>query len=803
MTRSFLLLALNVLIVFFSAALGRADLRLQQKEVVGFPADGALEIAQIDPDGVGAHRLVVLHETYLMGLQWSPQRNAYDQTFFVLLDFGLFANHMVLADVNGDSRDDVVVTGTDNFAHSSVKAYDAQTGALLKTMNLNLLGAIAQDIDGIPGNEIIVGGASAYKGDVLLWHSPIPGVPIPASRLVSTRGEIFLRAANEVIVLDARTGQERRRLPATCLQAAVGQSDLDGIPDIVCGSQSDIQLIDGVTGAVRWRQPLPYTQWSLHNLMMFDANGDGLDEVVVRWETGIYKQTITVLSGATGLPYGSKTLDDGGPVIGVTSGCDFRAIAAIEGKWATHSDNLWLFEGATLDTKSAFSFDDYGTTGFAIGDFDGEGRNELAVTHDGKVSFQQLEPGSPGDTVNAVSSCCTYRGMAALQLDHDAASEYVVAGVCGGGYVGCLVAWDRPTAAPLWTATMDDGEIPRTVTVADVDGDGSADVLSMSIAVHSGAKGQFVYAFRGRDGKLLWRSISVPGSTGRVRVADVEGKGRAQVLALSSTIGIVRLNLSNGSVSGFNEFKDGSAFATYMVAGDPRAKMVVAAGDRLFILDDGQTKAEVHSAELVGTTEIEVVDIDGDGVPEILLARRSDVSISTVHLQVRSIDTLAPLWTSEEFPRLLSFGRVEQISVGDVDNDGVAEVVFLSSIAMRVFKVDGVASGTIPPRFDPSAGLRANVASRSCCVTVNLQWDHAQPGTSPPLQYRVYRAGTAGGPEVLLATTSRNEFTDLYVTAGAGYGYSVEVIDAAGHAAPRRLTTEAKVPICHRPAGRR
>jgi hypothetical protein len=170
---------------------------------------------------------------------------------------------------------------------------------------------------------------------------------------------------------------------------------------------------------------------------------------------------------------------------------------------------------------------------------------------------------------------------------------------------------------------------------------------------------------------------------------------------------------------------------------------------------------------------------------------------------VRSIETLAPLWTSEEFRKLINFQQAEQIAVADVDYDGIAEVLFLSSLTVRVFKPELAATGTNPPRFASSAALNANVRVRSCCAAVYLHWDHAQPGTAPPLEYRVYRAGTAGEPEVLLATTSRNEFVDFHPGVATGYRYSVAVVDAAGHAAPERLTTEVKATLCHRPAGKR
>jgi len=317
--------------------------------------------------------------------------------------------------------------------------------------------------------------------------------------------------------------------------------------------------------------------------------------------------------------------------------------------------------------------------------------------------------------------------------------------------------------------------------------------------------GEFVHAFRGRDGKQLWRSVDIAGSTGRVRVADVEGSGSPQVLALSSSAGVVRLNLTNGAVVGFYEFQGGKVFATYTVPGDPRAKMVLAGAGRLFIIDNDQMKVEARDSDVANVSAVEVADIDGDGVPEVLLAL-TDTFGQEHRLQVRSLNTLAPLWTSKSFSVPINTGWTDQIAVGDVDGDGVPEVVFLSGVALRVFKTNVTASGAVPPRFDSSAVLRADVRVRTaCCAAVYLQWDDARPGSAPPLAYRIYRAGVHGEAEALLATTAGNEFVDLYAGGVATARYAVEAVDAAGQTTPRRLTLDVTLgngARCRRPAGR-
>lgn len=791
----------------FTTEASGEGLQLVQESVVGFPIDWIRAVIPHMLPGEGHSRLLVVNENYLLGLEWSSQRNEFEQSYFIQGVFRL--DHAVVADANGDGINDVLVV---EDGERVVRAFDARTGAAMSSFTLNAVArdATAQDLDGVPGDELIVmndgisSGVSTYKSGVLFWHSPMSSAGVvTAGGEDSAAREIFVSTATEIIGLDAHTGTERRRLPFHCSRLAVGQTDLDESLELACYSNFySIDLIDVATSTVQWSKPY----WDVRSIAMVDAGGDGRQDVSLR--TYDFQGIVAVLNGATGQPFSDvRSLAWGGLVAAVKIGCE-SAIVATEGAGTTFADNLYLLDPMTLATKSIYAFDEYGITAMAVADLDHDGRNELVVHHDGKITTGQVQPFSIGAALRRDTGSGSFRGMAAVQLDNDSALEYVLASVVDYTYMGLLRAFDGATHEPMWTAQTDDGEIPGSVVVADLDRDGRNDVVTATEAVHSGAKGSFVYAFNGATGAPLWRSVNIPGLFGPVLIADMDADGSLEVLALSRTIGIVRLNGANGSVRGFDEFSNATAFAALNFDGDPQLEVLVAMADRMFVLDQSGRIAETPSDSHGAIPVVKVADIDGDGVMEILMVRRKSFSFNDeVRLEVRALEGLSVLWTSEPFPRISNFGQQESIEVADVDNDGRTDVVLASSLTVRIFSVGAPLADRTVPSFAAGAELKADVSSRACCAAVDLHWDVAEADASLPLTYQVFRARpSATDAGELIGTTRRTEFLDSFAGGGSRYRYSVRVIDRAGNAAASPLTVEAAIPStasCRRRAVRK
>lgn len=788
------------LILSTCAAFG-AGVELEQELVIGFPVDGVGSVLPYVVGREGHHRLALVHSAYLLGLQWSPRSNGYEQRFFVQGDFGGIA---VMADVDGDRDNEIVIVDTFD---EKITAWDATNGAAVDSFapDVDPRGAAAQDLDGVPGHELILtthNSISAYRGGILFWQSRIASeVQVAAGGEGSASRDIVITTRDEMAVLDARTGVERRRYPIRCFLPAVGQTDADASLEIACYSfdMRTISVVDANSGTVQWSRQEWIPFFDVRSVAMVDAGGDGAQDVAVR-TYGSSTGVVMVLNGVSGEPIARRELEWGGVVASVPFDCG-SAMVVTEGSGTTAPDLIHLVDAMTLQTKSSFSFGSYGIKAMAAADLNGDRRNEVLVHHSGQTTTLSVQP-FLRQTIRHGASCCTFAGTATAQLDGDRALEYLLTGVVDG-YTGTVTAFDGVTHEMMWTAEMDDGEVPRSIEVADLNGDGRLDVISATVAVHSGAKGQFVYAFDGATGRRLWRSVNIFGLTGHALVADIDANGTPDVLALSRTVGIVQLNAANGAVRGFDEFTGGNVFAVLNVDDDAQLEVLVAMEDRLVVRDQGQKTKETLLDRSGVVTSIEVADLDGDGAVEILLAR---VQTFGLRLEVRARD-LTLLWSSATFPRLINFQQEEVIAVADVDNDGSPEVALTSSLALRIFRIGARPVDAIAPRFSPGATVTSQVrVAGSCCASVHLRWDEAEIDASPPLTYEIYRSGPAPqDPEIRIGTTTRNEFVDGSAGGATRYRYSVRLVDAAGNAAPERLTAEVSIraaSTCRRRAAR-
>jgi hypothetical protein len=176
---------------------------------------------------------------------------------------------------------------------------------------------------------------------------------------------------------------------------------------------------------------------------------------------------------------------------------------------------------------------------------------------------------------------------------------------------------------------------------------------------------------------------------------------------------------------------------------------------------------------------IRVADIDGDGVPEVVVALGS--SVSTVRILSAADRSL--LWESPVLGGIA--GANEGLAIADADGDGRTEILVGTQHTIRLFEYDTGGEDTTPPVFDGAPGIQTVAPSQvGCCPGLELSWGLATDAASPPVAYRVYRGTDPSfvpAPQDLIATTYLTSMRDAGVAADVAYSYVVRAVDAAGN----------------------
>jgi hypothetical protein len=322
--------------------------------------------------------------------------------------------------------------------------------------------------------------------------------------------------------------------------------------------------------------------------------------------------------------------------------------------------------------------------------FAASGRAGMAASvlwrNDGALRFTQLPIGLPSAYAVAIAD-----------LDADGDPDLLLATVVGTAGVLTTIVNDgagrfRSTAIPGLVLT---GGAPRSLDVADFDADGDADVVI------------------GSDSGLMWFDNQRGSFTSSrldsdvfaaVAVADIDGDGIADLVA-ANTLGN-RIVVHRGSVAGLlpaTSWIAPQAPTTLLrlidVDGDGRREVVIA-GDgantvaRFWKNEGGFRFARMPSSPLPlftpHVTELLEADVDGDGVDDIVQLAGLVRPASDVQVWLRSpsgfVDTRAARFPGAPPAQMGPALRgARNLATGDVDGDGHVDLV----VDAGVFRNDG------------------------------------------------------------------------------------------------------------------
>lgn len=333
---------------------------------------------------------------------------------------------------------------------------------------------------------------------------------------------------------------------------------------------------------------------------------------------------------------------------------------------------------------------DVSIAALAVGDFNSDGRNDLAylALPDRLIIRHQSESGSwtKRTRIRLADLQATQWTIAAGDLNHDKKTDLIVLGK-NNTYV---LLQDQKGGIQTPRSILNTSPQLGLAAIADLDGDGRND---LSYATRDG-KNQILCARLQKQDSSLGPEIRFELSNPRsVSLANIDGKPGSEILTIDSQTSRLRVQQleqtqhQNGQISkrltlhgfgaegssrnrGFDIGDINGDKLTDVVVSDPEtAQMLVYRQTKEQGLDLGQTYPG-----LLGVEQLRVEDIDGDGRAEVfvLSAREKIIGVSSLTNQRLS------------FPKILPIkGEPLAFELADLDGNQTPELIYAAKVGSK------------------------------------------------------------------------------------------------------------------------
>lgn len=366
---------------------------------------GVSAVATGDVNGDGKPDFVVTNEVFSGSASVSVFLGNGDGSFQTKVDYitGSQPKSVVIADVSGDGRPDIVVTGS---SFSGPPSYTSTTVSVLLGNGDGTFQPKQDYGDGYGHRAVAVGD---LNGDGR------PDLAVTAYNSGSSTVNVMLGNGNGTF-----QAQQTFTTGADPRSVAIGDVNGDGHADVVTGNSqaSTVSVLLGTgTGALGTKTDFA-TGNSPRSVALADLSGDGkLDIVVANYGSG--SNSVSVLLGNGAGSFGAQTTfatnsapsgvavadynGDGKLDLAVTHA--YASMPQIVGEGspeavtsASAQVSVLLGNGnGTFQAKQDFSNDASGSFGIAVADFDGDGKGDLVTANGYNSSASTLLNGGNGD----------------------------------------------------------------------------------------------------------------------------------------------------------------------------------------------------------------------------------------------------------------------------------------------------------------------------------------------------------------------------------------------------------------------
>jgi hypothetical protein len=333
----------------------------------------------------------------------------------------------------------------------------------------------------------------------------------------------------------------------------------------------------------------------------------------------------------------------------------------------------------------------------AIGDLNGDGRNDVAVigSLDNRILIYYGNAQGTLELPQEITTDLTLKGIAVADVNNDGRADLVVTGIsrtATSGFLGRIAIFRQDALTGL-PATPDEltlsTDLPVSLAVADLNGDSLPDIVSAGKGSGgSGVVSLFFQTVLGTFGaETPYTSVSVENAAdhGELHVADMNGDGLNDIVLQSGPLQLAVIKqVSAGTFSTIPDvYTIQTSFASNFMSfalgdlnGDGRTDVAVVeqSGNlNIFYQDSNGVLAGPIVSNPVSGTEVHIADLDGDGLNDLVLLNFGN----NIRILYQAADHSFRNPVFYDLPTGSSGGTIthQAMSIGDVTGDGLADIV--------------------------------------------------------------------------------------------------------------------------------
>jgi len=715
-------------------------------------------------------------------------------SFAAKVDFatGSYPEGVAIGDLDGDGKPDLVVTNTDFYSTNLVSVLrNTSTSGSITT------GSFASKVDFATGSapsSVAIGDLDG-DGRPDLAVTNFNDNTVSVLRNTATSGSITTGSFASNV--DFATGNHPQSV-------AIGDLDGDGKPDLAVANGNDntasVLRNTATSGSITTGSFASRVDFAAGSVPYFveigDLDGDGVPDLVVANLSG---STVSVLgnflvitsfspqSGPTGAA-GSTTVIITGTGFSTTAtnnivyfggvratvtaatstqltvtapwGATWQPISVTVGGLTAYSYRVANPFIPTFATKGSIMPGDFASkVDFAtgtqpisveIGDLDGDGKPDLVVVNGGPNTVSvfrntstsgSISTGSFASKVDFATGSAPY-SVAIGDLDGDGKPDLAVANA-NDNTVSVL----RNTSASgsiSFASKVDfaTGDVPASVAIGDLDGDGKPDLVVANSAYYST---NLVSVLRNTStsgsitiGSFASKVDFAPVGTGEypysVAIGDLDGDGKPDLAVANSksnTISVLRNTSTSGSITFASkvDFATGSGPQSVAIGdldGDGKSDLAVAnySSNTVSVLRNTSTSGSITTGSFASKVDfaagsqswsVAIGDLDGDGKPDLAVANSHDNTVSVL----RNTSTSGSI-TTGSFAAKVDFATGAgpiSVAIGDLNGDGVPDLAVGNLSGSTVSVLGNLSAIPVITSFSPQSGPTGAAGSTTVIIT--------------------------------------------------------------------------------------